>query len=195
MDSDASLIDILTAPDRFFRSLGERIESIKVPGLIIFFTALLAAMTGYFAAEAVPLTGVSGADAETLKSILGPATAVIAFITVFIAWGLQSLVLHVIAKVLGGTGSFKSTLAVVGYGNLPQVLMSILGLALLLVYHMDVENMGAALGLTVLGLIFTLWSVVIWFFGFKHAHELTTAKAGVIVAIVFIVSVALSILF
>ncbi|MDD3621234.1 MAG: Yip1 family protein [Methanofollis sp.] len=195
MDSDASLIDILTAPDRFFRSLGERIESIKVPGLIIFFTALLAAMTGYFAAGAVPLTGVSGADAETLKSILGPATAVIAFITVFIAWGLQSLVLHVIAKVLGGTGSFKSTLAVVGYGNLPQVLMSILGLALLLVYHMDVENMGAALGLTVLGLIFTLWSVVIWFFGFKHAHELTTAKAGVIVAIVFIVSVALSILF
>lgn len=195
MDSDASLIDILTAPDRFFRSLGERIESIKVPGLIIFFTALLAAMTGYFAAGAVPLTGVSGADAETLKSILGPATAVIAFITVFIAWGLQSLVLHVIAKVLGGTGSFKSTLAVVGYGNLPQVLMSILGLALLLVYHMDVENMGAALGLIVMGLIFTLWSVVIWFFGFKHAHELTTAKAGVIVAIVFIVSVALSILF
>ncbi|MBP2146004.1 hypothetical protein J2129_001458 [Methanofollis sp. W23] len=194
MDSDASLIDILTAPDRFFRSLGERIENIKVPGLIIFITALLAAMTGYLAAGAVPMTGISGADAEAFKTLIAPFAAVFAFIAVFIGWGLQSLVLHVIAKVLGGTGSFKSTLAVIGYGNLPQILVSILALALLLVYHMDIENLGAALGITVLGLIFTLWSVVIWFFGFKHAHELTTAKAGMIVAIVFIVSMALSIL-
>ncbi|QSZ66788.1 YIP1 family protein [Methanofollis aquaemaris] len=188
MDTDTSFIDILTGPERFFESLGERIESIKIPGIIILFTALLAALTAYLAAGAVPLTGLEGADAEALRPFVGIFAAAAIFIGIFIIWGIQSLILHVIAKVLGGTGSFKSTLAVVGYGNLPQVLMGVLGLALLLVYHMDIEKLSAALGLVIMGLIFTLWSTVIWFFGFKHAHELTTAKAGVIAGIILIIS-------
>lgn len=203
MDNDTSLINVLVAPKRFFGALGAGKEKIGLPALIVLVSALIAGVAGYLVAASLSID-VPDVNSATLSLIIGISAAFIVIVTMFVVWVIMALVLHVIAKILGGTGSFKSTLAAAGYGTFPQIISGLVTVAVLLVYHPDMGTLAStglkALGTVnpflavtaVVGIIVLIWSVVIETYGLAYAHDLSIKKALVAPALLAIISLILN---
>ncbi|MDD2779797.1 MAG: YIP1 family protein [Candidatus Methanomethylophilaceae archaeon] len=188
MDNDTSLINVLIAPNRFFGALGAGREKIGLPALIVLVSALIAGAGAYLVASSIVID-VPDVDPATMQMIAGVGGAIFAGFVMLLGWVIGSLIMHVIVKILGGTGSFWSTLSTVGYGNLPQVFSGLLTVAVVLIYHPDLTAIAtagpAALGTmapaivvaTVVGFVVLVWSVVIETYGLVHAHDLSFGRA------------------
>ncbi|MDD3932439.1 MAG: YIP1 family protein [Methanoculleus sp.] len=188
MDNDTSLINVLIAPNRFFGALGAGREKIGLPTLIVLVSALIAGAGAYLVASSIVID-VPDVDPATMQMIAGVGGAIFAGVVTLLGWAIGSLIMHVIVKILGGTGSFWSTLSTVGYGNLPQVFSGLLTVAVVLIYHPDLTAIAtagpAALGTmapaivvaTVVGFVVLVWSVVIETYGLVHAHDLSFGRA------------------
>lgn len=188
MDNDTSLINVLIAPNRFFGALGAGREKIGLPALIVLVSALIAGAGAYLVASSIVID-VPDVDPATMQMIAGVGGAIFAGVVTLLGWAIGSLIMHVIVKILGGTGSFWSTLSTVGYGNLPQVFSGLLTVAVVLIYHPDLTAIAtagpAALGTmapaivvaTVVGFVVLVWSVVIETYGLVHAHDLSFGRA------------------
>jgi len=199
MDNDTSLINVLIAPNRFFEALGAGRERIGLPALIVLVSALLAGAAGYLVASSVAID-VTDIDPATMQMIAGAGIALVAVVMTLFAWAIGSLVMHGIVKLLGGTGSFKSTLSTVGYASLLQVFAGLLTLAVFLIYHPDVDAIVtggvAALGTmapfmavtAIISFVVLIWSVVIEAYGLLHAHDLSLRKAFIAPVVVAILS-------
>jgi hypothetical protein len=199
MDYDTSLINVLIAPNRFFEALGAGRERIGLPALIVLVSALLAGAGAYLVVSSMTVD-VPDIDPATMQMIVGVGTALAAVVVTLFAWAIGSLIIHGIVKLLGGTGSFMSTLSTVGYANLPQVFAGLLTVAVVLIYHPDIAaiaaaspealgTMAPAMAVTVIvGLVVLVWSVVIEAYGLAHAHELPLGKALIAPAVMAIIS-------
>ena len=206
MDNDTSLINVLIAPNRFFGALGAGRERIGLPALIVLISALITGAGAYLMASSMTMIDVPDVDPATMQMITGAGAAFFAFFTVMLAWAIGSLIMHVIVKILGGTGSFKSTLSTVGYASLLQVFAGLLTLAVFLIYHPDVAAIAtgepAALGAMVpamavtaiVGFVVLIWSVVIEAYGLVHAHDLPLGKALIAPAVMAIISMVLGLI-
>ncbi|WP_342678500.1 Yip1 family protein [Methanofollis sp. UBA420] len=199
MDNDASLINVLIAPNRFFGALGAGRERIGLPALIVLVSALIAGAGAYLMASSMTID-VPDVDPAMMQLITGGGAALVVVVVMLFAWAIGSLVMHGIVKLLGGTGSFKSTLSTVGYANLPQIFAGLLTLAVFLIYHPDVNAiatagpaalgaMAPAMAVTVIvGFVVLVWSVVIEAYGLVHAHDLPLGKALIAPAVMAIIS-------
>lgn len=202
MSNDTSLINALIAPNRFFGALGADREKIGLPALIVIISALLAGVGAYLMAPSL-VGDVPDVDPATVQMIAGVGGAIFAGFVLLLGWVIGSLIMHVIVKILGGTGSFKSTLATAGYGNLPQILSGLLAVAVVLIYHPDLTAIAtadpAALGTmapvvvvtAVVGFVVLVWSVVIETYGLAHAHGLSFGRALVAPVVMLFFSVLL----
>jgi hypothetical protein len=202
MDNDTSLINVLIAPNRFFEALGAGRERIGLPALIVLVSALLAGAAGYLVASSVAID-VTDIDPATMQMIAGAGIALVAVVMTLFAWAIGSLIIHGIVKLLGGTGSFRSTLSTVGYANLPQVFTGLLTVAVVLIYHPDITAIAAAgpaalgamapaMAVTVIiSLVALVWSVVIEAYGLVHAHDLPLGKALIAPVAMAIISMVL----
>ena len=199
MDNDNSLINVLIAPNRFFGALGVDRERIGLPALIVLISALLAGAGAYLLASSI-VFDVPDVDPATMQMVAGVIGALTVVVMSLLGWAIGYLIIHVIVKLLGGTGSFKSTLSTVGYANLPQVFSGLLTVAVVLVYHPDLSAIAtagpAALATlapamavaTAVGFVVLLWSVVIEAYGLLHAHDLSLRKAFIAPVVVAILS-------
>lgn len=202
MSNDTSLINALIAPNHFFGALGADREKIGLPALIVIISALLAGAGAYLMAPSL-VGDVPDVDPVTVQMIAGVGGAIFAGFVLLLGWVIGSLIMHVIVKILGGTGSFKSTLATVGYGNLPQILSGLLMVAVVFIYHPDLAAIAtagpAALGtmapamvaVTVVGFVVLVWSVVIETYGLVHAHDLSFGRALIAPVVMLFFSVLL----
>ncbi len=121
----SEITGVLTNPNAFFsRKMQDPIE-LKTPFFIVFITALISGVSGYIMTNAV-LANIP--EASSFASIAAIGGAIGAFITIFIMWLIYTGIFHGISALLGGEGSFKRSLEVVGYGYIPTILSSIIGI-------------------------------------------------------------------
>jgi len=185
----------LTNPDRFFAELSRRDANMWIPAAIVLLAAIatgiyIAAVDGAAtpssSGAAIPFTGISVAT-----SVIG------GLIIMSISWLLYAGVFYAISTMFGGVGSFRRVLEFTGYGFIPAIIAPIIGLAAVwlaypgidfsaidpqLIKQMLMQNplMKAS---DIAGILFLLWSAVIWIFGVKHACDISRRTATVTVVL------------
>ena len=184
----------LTNPDRFFGELSRKDANLWIPAAIVLLAAIatgihIAAVNGVTTPSpsgAVPFTGISVAI-----NVIG------GIIIMSVSWLLYAGVFHAISTLLRGVGSFKRVLEFTGYGFIPAIIAPIIGLAAVWLAYpgidfsaIDPQLMKQTLMQNPLmrasdmaGIIFLLWSAVIWIFGVKHACNVSRRTATVTVVL------------
>ena len=209
-------ISLLINPRDYFREHPQALDSIKLPALIVLASAIISGVYGF---EIGSLTGeLMGQGLGGIGVFLAAISGVAAFSGVFILWVVAAVVFLLISMVFKGKGPFRTTLAAVGLGAIPQVFGSIVSLVLAFVYlpsvHIPVIRsmqdpaaiQAAVQGLmndpamreltqlsSVVSILFLLWSANIWIFGVKEARGLPTKEAALTVLIPIVVYIIYSI--
>ena len=189
----------LTDPDGFFSEKMEQDTNLKSPALIVLVTGVIAAVNAYIIAgmvmEAIaPTLPPEAAGFAKIGSIFGAVAAL--FIT-FIMWAIYTGIFFVISAILGGEGDFKRLLAFVGYGFIPTIFGSIITTGLtyygmsgiefsmenpeLMQQSIMVDPMMQLV--SIIGIIFLLWTANICIFAVKHARGLNTKNSLITVGI------------
>jgi hypothetical protein len=203
-----TVIDILIRPGQFFAGLDTEKESFTGPLAILLAGGIVAAAYGYLIGG---VTGQMMAGAMPgLDTIVILSSAIGALAGVFIFWLLWAAVVYGLSMIFKGTGSFKGTLKVIGYGYLPQVIGTIITLIAAFEYipkivvpkitsammqdPVAIQQVTTALMkdpamveltqiTTLVSIVFLLWSANIWIFGIQHARKLSARDAALCVGI------------
>ena len=184
----------LTNPDRFFAGISGRDSNLRIPAAIVLLAAIatgiyIAAVDGVTTpspSAAVPFTGISVAT-----SVIG------GLIIMSISWLLYAGVFYAISTMLGGVGSFRRVFEFTGYGFIPAIIAPVIGLAAVWLAYpgidfsaIDPQLMKQTLmqnplmkASDIAGILFLLWSAVIWIFGVKHACDISRRTATVTVVL------------
>jgi len=202
---------LLTEPESFFRERRNS-PSLKGPIAVVTAVALLGAVGAVIQFRAMSaifsdLGGEAGAFAGAFQAV----GIVIALVTPFIFWVLYAGLFHGISIIFDGKGPFTTTLALVGWGFVPNVVSSLFTV-LLNFYRFNVRGVapadvtqesmqqfqqqvqsGPLVALAgVVGLVFTLWSGLLWAFAMKHARTLSMREAVLTVVLPVLVGVGFS---
>lgn len=211
---NSSIIDILIRPDAFFQKTLSETRSLKIPLLIVLAGSIVGAGYGYLIGD---LTAKMMAPAmpgiETIITLSSVAGAVLG---TFLFWILWSVIMFGLTFLFKGEGQFKETVAVVGYGYLPQVIGSLISLVVAMEYvpRIVVPRISSAafedpalleqsmkafmhdpamLEMTqitsLITIVFLLWSANIWIFGIRHARRIAPRDAALCVGIPIILYV------
>lgn len=204
-----SFADILINPGAFFTGLmEERDESFTWPLIIVLAGGIAAAVYGYLIGGATARM-MAGAM-PGIEAIVTISTAIGALIGVFIFWLIWTAVVFCLSMIFKGQGSFKQTLGMIGYGYLPQVIGSVISIIVAIEYVPKIvvphitsammqdpvamqETMKALMHdpamlemtqiISIITIIFLLWSAHIWIFGLQKARNLSPRDAALCVGI------------
>lgn len=203
-----SVIDILIRPGQFFSGLDVEKESFTLPLVILIVGGIVAACYGYL---------IGGVTGQMMAGAMPGLDAIIIFSStfgalagVFIFWVIWAVIIYGLSMLFKGTGSFKSTLKVVGYGYLPQVIGTLITLIAAFEYvpKIVVPKITSAMLQdpaamqqvtnalmkdpamveltqisTLISIVFLLWSANIWIFGIQHARSVSARDAAICVGI------------
>lgn len=204
-----SFTDILINPGAFFaETAGEQEERLTRPLIIVLAGGIVAAIYGYLVGGA---TAQMMADAMPgLDAIVTISTTIGALIGVFIFWLVWTAVIFALSMLFKGQGSFKRTLQVIGYGYLPQVIGTVISIIVAFEYvpkivvpHItsammqdpvaiqeatkalmqDPAMMEMTQIISIISIVFLLWSANIWIFGLQKARNLSPRNAALCVGI------------
>lgn len=204
-----SFTDILINPGAFFAEMaGEQEERLTQPLIIVLAGGIVAAIYGYLVGGAMAqmmADAMPGLDAiMTISSTIG------ALIGVFIFWLVWTAVIFALSMLFKGQGSFKRTLQVIGYGYLPQVIGTVISIVVAFEYvpkivvpHItsamvqdpvaiqeatkalmqDPAMMEMTQIISIISIVFLLWSANIWIFGLQKARNISPRNAALCVGI------------
>lgn len=169
------LVGFIIRPVETFRAV--RDESIV--DAAIYFLVLL--IIGAILRAIVAYLGLTVADEGSPAFNLGMSggigafvgALIIAFIAGIIGLLLWSVFLHVGAKVMSGRGDFADSFKSAVYAQTPSLLLG---------------------WIPIISILFTIWSIVLLFFGVRELHDLDTMKAviAIVIAVVlYIVVIAI----
>jgi len=203
-----SLVTILVHPNAFFQDVLRDKENLKIPGLIV---ALLGIVSAAYAYLIGGLTGKMLAGMlPGMESIIAISTVLGALFGVFLFWVIWTGVFYLISTIFRGKGTFKRTLECVGYGNLPQIFGGLITLIVALQYlpRIIVPRITSAAAqdpqaiidatqalmhdpamaemtqiVSVISVVFLLWSANIWISAMKNARQLSDRDAALCVGI------------
>lgn len=208
----AQYLQVLTDPESFFER-GEEAASPVVPvvaALIVGALGAVAAWRSFQATSEVFMqAGQGGGGAGGLTAVFSGVAVVVALVTPFVVWLVYALLFHGITAVLDGEGSLTTTLVYAGWGLLPKVVGSLVGLATTWIvldavqppaevtpqtaqaYQQAIQNHPASLAGTAVGILLLLWSAYIWVAAVQHARDVDRPDAmiavGVPVAIALVI--------
>lgn len=172
-------------------------------GVAVFFVAITTAVvTLLLGALLADLFGSQGYPeaASAMWGAIGQLL-VVGVVGVFVVWVVAAGVMHVIATATSGGASFGTTLGVTGYGMLPSILNTIvgLGLAYLSVRSLQLSGGPEAVAAQLQQIVqeggllrpvfnwgFLLWQWVIWTAGLERVHDISRANAAVAAGVVAI---------
>jgi len=201
-------MDILLNPNAFFLDVMGEKENFKLPIIILLAGGIVAAGYGYLIGG-LTARMMSGAM-PGIEMIITLSSAIGALLGVFIFWIIWTGVIFAFTAVFKGNGSFKRTLQITGYGYLPQVFGSLIGLVAAYEYipKISVPQMSAAMMqdpavaqatmkvlmsdpamleltqiTTLITIVFLLWSANIWISGIQHTRGISTRDAALCVGI------------
>ncbi|RZN42976.1 MAG: YIP1 family protein [Methanosarcinales archaeon] len=190
-----TMVNLLTNPDRFFADLSGKDPDLRTPAAIV----LLAAI-----ATGIHIAAVSGVTTPSPSGVTAPftgisvATGIIGgLIIMSVSWFLFAGVFYAISTMLRGVGSFRRVLEFTGYGFIPAIIAPVIGLAAVWLAYpgIDFSTIEPQLmkqtlmqnplmkASDIAGIIFLLWSSVIWIFGVKHACNVSRRTATVTVVL------------
>lgn len=203
-----SITEIFSNPDTFFQDLMNGKEDLRIPSLIVIAGGVVAAAYAY------EVGGLTGQLMEKLMAGMGTIIAVSAIagalIGTLLFWVIWSGIFFAMSSLFKSKGSFRRTMASVGYGYLPQVAGTLITFIISLVYIPKVkvpEISAAALQdpqmiqeaikalmhdpammelaqiTSVITIVFLLMSANIWIFGLKHARALPIRDAAICVLV------------
>ena len=189
-----NITDILTNPDRFFAELSQRDVNLRTPFVIVLVSAILGAIYAMVAYRMM-MSSLPG-EIAAISYVLGVISASTNLITPFISWVLCAAVFYAISMLFKGEGSFNRVFEFVGYGFIPSIIASVVGIATTIIMapvfgspfdnpellqqtmmqHLSSQD-PAMMVSTIIQILLVLWSVVIWVVGVKHARNLGTGHA------------------
>jgi hypothetical protein len=207
-----SLFEVLIKPGGFFQDAIAEKESLNIPGLIVLALAIISAVSVYLIGG---LTGKMMAGLiPGMESIIAISTILIALFQIFIFWGIWAGVFYLVSSLFKGKGTFKRTLEFVGYGYLPQIFGAVLTAIVALQYVPKVivpqiastatqdprliqEAVNALMHdpammemtqiISIISIVFLLWSANIWIFGMRNARQLSERDSALCVGIPVVV--------
>jgi hypothetical protein len=207
-----SLIDILIRPREFFQYAITEKESLKIPGLIVFALGIVSAVYAYLIGS---LTGKMMAGLiPGMESIIAVSTILGALLGIFVFWGIWTGVFYLISSLFKGKGTFKRSLEFTGYGYLPQIFGAILTVIVAIQYipRVIVPEISTAASqdpqllqdavkalmhdpammemtqiISIISIVFLLWSANIWIFGMRNARQLSERDSALCVGIPVVV--------
>jgi hypothetical protein len=203
-----SLIDTLIRPGSFFQDVIAEKESLKIPGLIVLLLGIVTAvnanliggLTGKMMAGLIP----------GMESIIAISTILGALLSIFVFWGIWAGVFYLISSLFKGKGTFKRSLEFIGYGYLPQIFGAILTVIVAIQYipRVIVPEITSAAAqdpqliqeavkalmhdpammemtqiISIISIVFLLWSANIWIFGIRNARQLSERDSALCVGI------------
>ena len=190
--------NVLTDPDRFFSELSERAVNLTIPAGIVLISALI---------DAILIVMVVGTIMRKFPGDLaqsGTEAAVciiVELISGFAFWFIVAGVFYAISVLFKGNGSFKRCFEFTGYGFIPAIVASVIGLAVIMVVLLTIEVpvespelMAQTLmlqleqnplmkTLPIITNLLGLWGAYIWIFGIKHARNISTRGALITVGV------------
>lgn len=190
----SNMTDILTNPDQFFSELSQRDVNLKTPFLIVLVSAIIGAI------YAMMMFRVMMSSLPEEVAVIFSAFATIGtisnLITPFISWVLCAAAFYAISMLFKGEGSFSRVFEFVGYGFVPTIIASVVGIVTTMImtpatgFPLDnpellqqtmmqhLSRSGPAMTVSaIIQFLLLLWSVIIWIFGVKHARNLGTGHA------------------
>jgi hypothetical protein len=203
-----SLFDILIKPGAFFQEAIAEKESLKIPGFIVLALGIVSAVYAYLIGGLTGkmMTGLM----PGMESIIAISTILGALFGIFVFWGIWTGVFYLISSLFKGKGTFKRSLEFIGYGYLPQIFGAILTVIVALQYiprviipeittaaaqdpqvimdatkalmH-DPAMMEMTQIISIISIVFLLWSANIWIFGMRNARQLSERDSALCVGI------------
>ena len=183
------MTNVLTNPDRFFAELSGRDANLLTPFTIVLVAAIVATISNVMMSGVMAPSFPRGAGEYIY--LLATIHVVRGFIALFGSWLLCSGVFYAISRLFGGTGSFERVLEFVGYGFIPHIVGSVVGLAVIMVVTPnELLSVGfqqtdpLILIFSIIQLLLVLYGAVIWIFAVKHARNIGTKHAIITVLII-----------
>jgi len=207
-----SLFDILIRPGAFFQDAIAEKENLKIPGLIVLSLGIVSAVYAYLIGG---LTGKMMAGLMPgMESIIAISTILGALLGIFVFWGIWTGIFYLISSLFKGKGTFKRSLEFTGYGYLPQIFGAVLTVIIAIQYIPRVivpeittaaaqdpqliqESVKALMHdpammemtqiISIISIVFLLWSANIWIFGIRNARQLSQRDSTLCVGIPVVV--------
>ena len=114
-----------------------------------------------------------------------------AAIGITMAWVGLTALLHLIARALGGAGSYRILLALMGYAAIPMIVTALVSMVIYIISPVLLPNLGGA-GWgplhTLIGWIGMAWGWpgLLSYYALRHGERLSSGKAGGIVVVVYV---------
>lgn len=216
----AQYLDVLYDPGSFF-DRGDEADSPLVPVVVALVVGAVGGLAVWLSVQqtAVLLARLqdgAGQQAGTFATVGGAVGVVVALVMPFVAWLVYAGLFHGIGVLLGGEGSFWTTLVYTGWGLAPKLIGSAVNLGTTWVvlgsvqvptdvtmasfqrYQQAIGSHPANLVGTGVGVLVLLWSAFIWVSAVEHAIDLEREDAmiavGIPVAIALVVRVGTTLL-
>jgi hypothetical protein len=201
MESTNPILALL-APGVFFEAKRTELVDLKVPALLVLITGLGGAGTIYLNGQ------IQNQLVAHIPSVLDlPLTLVSAILGAYLAWVIVTGIFAVLSRFLYGGGEFLRLLQFTSYGFVPTFIGSIITIPILAPFTgslrlpalgdpqmitammREIQHTQTMTLVTLIEIIFLLWSAYIWTSGVKEADELSTGQAALIVWIPVLIAI------
>jgi hypothetical protein len=207
MKMDISFLKVLINPNAFFQDIVKERENLKIPALIV----LISAVAGAAAAclMVIPTVKMMSGMMSGMDTIMFAGAIIATLVITFISWLVYAGIFYLLSFVFKGEGVFNRTLEMVSYGFLPQILGNIITIIVALEYIPKVVVQTIPAGttdsqvildaatslihdpamleftqiMTLVSVVFLLWSANIWIFGLQHSRRLSVRDAALCVGV------------
>ena len=195
-----NLNNLLFDPNSFFREKSRNNVDFKYPILILLVTAIIAMVSNFLVMNQFSglLPSDMSSSISTIAIVFGIAGGLIG---TFLYWFLLTGILYSISYVFDSKGSFKRTLEFIGYGFVPQIFSSLIGVVITykLTASVDFSSLDSQLitqsmeqmfsnnplfyTSQIIGILCLLLSAYIWVFALLHARNMSFKNAALTVGI------------
>ncbi|WP_456420116.1 Yip1 family protein [Methanocaldococcus infernus] len=196
--------ELILNPNNFFKNLANREVSLKTPFLIVLTFSVFMSIYTYYTTST--MFKIFPSDMQGIMSMMMIISATSALVGGFVSWIIIAGIMHIISMIFKGEGSFKRTLAFVGYGFLPNIIGLLISIPITYYFlsnaHIPTLTMEQLQNPEVLkqviksmfpksmlytnlliGLAVTLWNLYIWTYAIKYARNLELRKAFIVALI------------
>ncbi|MFQ6071807.1 MAG: YIP1 family protein [Methanosarcinales archaeon] len=192
------MIEVLINPNKFFKEKISKEIKLIPPAIIVLVAGIIGAISS---AMLMPkIMGALPKEAAPFTAFAVVFGAFGALVMVFLMWLIYAGVFYVISLAFHGEGYFKRVFEFVGYGFIPTIVSSVIGLIAMIYVlptmefsfedpQMIQQSMEAMMNnpvmqaSSIIGILLTLWSANIWIFGIMHARNLSIRNAVITVGI------------
>ena len=168
----------LFTPAATFRRMLEERTSITIAAMIVLIACICSGVGSLLTQNAVMSLFTEFYSFEPVapdfeKMAFSPITAItLSVIGGFVNWVVIAGICHIVAKILGGKGTFSEMLVLMGFATLPNIFQAPIGLIVML--SGGLTGAFIAIGL---GSFLAIWVLILDVLAIREAHKISTGRA------------------